>query len=120
MVTFPDFLFLVSISTLCPNDSDISCSIFNISVSFCLDFGEFLDLFFKETLLRSFTVNLSLIIFLHIFSASEGGIDAKSFACPFSIFPSESKSRTDVGKDNILSELAIVLLALPVEDATSS
>jgi hypothetical protein len=54
------------------------------------------------------------------FSASWALIATKSFACPFSIWPVESMSRTFGDRLSNLRELAMVLLAFPVDKATSS
>ena len=71
-------------------------------------------------MLKSFTVSLFFMMLAAASSAFFGSRDAKSFACPFSICPEDKRSKTFAGKDNNLNELAMVLLAFPVDVATSS
>ena len=76
--------------------------------------------FFWDILLKSFTVSLFFTILSAAASASFESSEANNFAWPFSICPEERRSKTFVGSDSNLIELAIVLLALPVDIATSS
>ena len=119
IVCFVLFVF-VSISILCPKVSDISLSISRRSVFFTLGLNDLFFLLLDKVKLSSLIEIDSFAIFFAIISASLGVNEASNFACPFSIIPFDSISKTDWGKDRILKELAMVLLAFPVDVATSS